>query len=182
MLALDHGGQIVAQDDLAAGGVLRGDDIDGLVGIHVGKAVLGQLVGKAGADDLCAVQAENGIHDGVVLVGSHQLFCHGLCLGKAGLLGGDIDIVIDVAVAGCEMALCHTQEQIALVGGKLYHVDHNCNTPVLSNYKAHWPFSGGNTNSAAAPAAALPFFSMNLWYQKMQVCTRYRIAENLKKN
>ena len=83
MLALDHGGQIVAQDDLAAGGVLRGDDIDGLVGIHVGKAVLGQLVGKAGADDLCAVQAENGIHDGVVLVGSHQLFWHGLCLGKA---------------------------------------------------------------------------------------------------
>ena len=80
------------------------------------------------------------------------------------------------------MALCHTQEQIALVGGKLYHVDHNCNTPVLSNYKAHWPFSGGNTNSAAAPAAALPFFSINLWYQKMRVCTRYRIAENLKKN
>ena len=182
MLALDHGGQIVAQDDLAAGGVLRGDDIDGLVGVHVGKAVLGQLVGKAGADDLRAVQAENGIHDGVVLVGSHQLFCHGLCLGKAGLLGGDIDIVIDVAVAGCEMALCHTQEQIALVGGKLYHVDHNCNTPVLSNYKAHWSFSGGNTNSAAASAAALPFFSMNLWYQKMRVCTRYRIAENLKKN
>ena len=139
MLALDHGGQIVAQDDLAAGGVLRGDHINGLVGVHVGKAVLGQLVGKAGADDLCAVQAENGIHDGVVLVGSHQLFCHSLCLGKAGLLGGDIDIVIDVAVAGCEMALCHTQEQIALVGGKLYHVDHNCNTPVLSNY-GPWPF------------------------------------------
>jgi hypothetical protein len=23
---------------------------------------------------------------------------------------------------------------------------------------------------------------MNLWYQKMRVCTRYRIAENLKKN
>ena len=43
-------------------------------------------------------------------------------------------------------------------------------------------FLSGNTNSAAAPAAALPFFSMNLWYQKMQVCTRYRIAENLKKN
>ena len=49
MLALDHGGQIVAQDDLAAGGVLRGDHINGLVGVHVGKAVLGQLVGKAGA-------------------------------------------------------------------------------------------------------------------------------------
>ena len=43
------------------------------------------------------------------------------------------------AVAGCEMALCHTQEQIALIGGKLYHVDHNCNTPVLSDY-GPWPF------------------------------------------
>jgi hypothetical protein len=34
MLALDHGGQIVTQDDLAAGGVLRGNDVDGLVGVQ----------------------------------------------------------------------------------------------------------------------------------------------------
>ena len=31
-----------------------------------------------------------------------------------------------VAVAGGEVALCHAQEQTALVGGKLYHIDHNC--------------------------------------------------------
>ena len=125
-LALDHRGEIVAEDDLAAAGVLGGDDVDGLVGIHIGKAVFGQLVGQTGADDLRAVQTEHGIHDGAVLIGSHQLLGDSLRLREAGFLGGDIDIVIDVAVAGCEMALCHTQEQIALVGGKLYHIDHNC--------------------------------------------------------
>ena len=49
-----------------------------------------------------------------------------LRLREAGFLGGDVDVVVDVAVAGGEVALCHTQEQTALVGGKLYHIDHNC--------------------------------------------------------
>ena len=66
-----------------------------------------------------------------MLIGGHQFLCHGLCLGQTGFLGGHVDVVVDVAVAGGEMALCHTQEQTALVGGKFYHVDHNCNTPVL---------------------------------------------------
>ena len=41
---------------------IRDSDVDGLVGVHIGKAVLGQLVGKAGANDLRAVQAKHGIH------------------------------------------------------------------------------------------------------------------------
>ena len=117
MLALDHGGQIVAQDDLAAGGVLRRDDIDGLVGVHVGEAVFRELVGQAGADDLGAVQAEDGIHDGAMLIGSHQLLCHGLGLGQTGFLGGHVDVIVDMAVAGGKMPLCHAQEQTALIGG-----------------------------------------------------------------
>ena len=129
MLALDHGGQIVAQDDLAAGGVLRGDHINGLVGVHVGKAVLGQFVGKAGADHLRAVQTEHGVHNGAVLVSGHQLLCHGLGLGKAGLLGGDIDVIVDMAVAGSKVALCYAQEQVTFFGGKLYHIDHRNSTP-----------------------------------------------------
>ena len=46
VLALDHGSKIIPQNDLAAGGVFRRDDVDGLVGVHIGKAVLGQLVWK----------------------------------------------------------------------------------------------------------------------------------------
>ena len=99
------------------------------MGVHVGKAVLGQLVGKAGADDLRAVQTEHGIHDGTVLVGRNQLLCHGSGLGKTGLLGSDVDVIVDVAVAGGEVALCHAQEQVAFLGGKLYHVDHRNSTP-----------------------------------------------------
>ena len=133
MLALDHGGQIVTQDDLAAGGVLRGNDVDGLVGVHVGEAVFRQLVGQTGADDLGAVQAEDRVHDGVVLVGGHQLFGHGFGFGQAGFLGGHVDVIVDMAVAGGKMAFGHAQEQTALIGGKLYHINHNCNTPVLIN-------------------------------------------------
>jgi len=44
VLALDHRGEIVAEDDMAAAGVLGGDEVDGLVSIQVGKAVYGQLV------------------------------------------------------------------------------------------------------------------------------------------
>ena len=115
---------LLPQNDLAAGGVFRRDDVDGLVGVHIGKAVLGQLVGKAGANDLCAVQTEHGIHDGAVLVSVDQLLCHGLGLGKAGLLGGHVDVIVDVAVAGGKMSLGHPQEQFAFAGGKLDHVDH----------------------------------------------------------
>ena len=45
MLAAHHRGDVVPQDDLAARGVLGGDDVDGLVGVHVAEAVFGQLVG-----------------------------------------------------------------------------------------------------------------------------------------
>ena len=126
VLAPDHRGEIVAKDDLAAAGVLGGDDVNRLVGIHVGKAVFGQLVGQTGADDLCAVQTEHGVHDGAVLIGGHQLLGDSLRLREAGFLGGDVDVVVDVAVAGGKVALCHAQEQTAFVGGKLYHIDHNC--------------------------------------------------------
>ena len=153
VLALDHGGKIIPQNDLAAGSVLRRDDIDGLVGVHIGKAVLGQLVGKAGANDLCAVQTEHGIHDGAVLVSADQLLCHGLCLGKAGLLGGHVDVIVDVAVAGGKMSLGHPQEQFAFAGGKLDHVDH-C-TALLFSPGAAAPQNTKQRGSV--PAAALIF-------------------------
>ena len=98
----------------------------GVVGVHIGEAVLGQLVGQTGADDLRAVQTEHGVHDGAVLIGGHQLLGDSLGLREAGFLGGDVDVVVDVAVAGGEVAFGHAQEQTALVGGKLYHIDHNC--------------------------------------------------------
>jgi hypothetical protein len=175
MLALHHGGQVVAQDDLAAGGVLRRDDVDGLVGVHVGKAVLRQLVGKAGADDLGAVQAEHGVHDGVVLVSRHQFFCHGLCLGKAGLLGGDVDVIIDMAVAGGKMTLCHAQEQVAFLGGKLYHVDHRNSTP-LQRFRG-FP---QNTKHRGDCSAAMHLYDLiTLLYRKTPLCTRHKTTKKL---
>ena len=64
-------------------------------------------------------------HDGAVLVGTYQFSGHGLGLRQAGLLGGDVDVIVDVAVAGGKMSLGNAQEQVAFLGGQLDHVDHN---------------------------------------------------------
>src|SRR5699024_1758689 len=119
-----HGGDVVPQDDLAARGVLGGDDVDGLVGIHVAEAVLGQLVGHTGADHLGAVQAQDGVHDGGALVHVHQLFGGLRRFGQAGLLHGHVNVIVDVAVAGGEVPPCDAQDHPLVVGGQLYHVDH----------------------------------------------------------
>ena len=117
MFARDHGRGIFAEQQLAAGGVFRRDHIDGLVGVHVYIAVAGQLAGHAGADDLGAVQAEDGIHDGGVGIRADQFQCHGARFGKAGLLHGNVNVIIDMAVACGKVPLCHAQYKILFLGG-----------------------------------------------------------------
>ena len=86
MLTGDHRGGVFAEKQLAAGGVLRRDDVDRLVGIHIRIAGLCQLTGHAGADDLGAVQAEDRVHNGRRLVLSHQLGGGSACLRQAELV------------------------------------------------------------------------------------------------
>ena len=62
MLIADHGLGIVPEDDLAVAVILRRYHIDSLVAVNAAEAALGQLLRQAGADHLCAVQAQNGIH------------------------------------------------------------------------------------------------------------------------
>ena len=117
VLAFDHGLDVVAEDQLAARGVLRGHHVDGLVRVHVAEVVARQLLGKARADDLHAVQTQHGVDDGGVRIGCHQRLCHSLRLGQARLLHGDVDVVVDVAVAGGKVPLCHAQKEIGSFGG-----------------------------------------------------------------
>jgi hypothetical protein len=96
--------------------MLGGYHVNGLVRVEVDKVALGQLVGKASANDLGAVKAENGIHNGVGSVIGNQLLSNCLCLGKTGLLGGYVNIIIDMAMTGCKVSLGHAKKQISVFG------------------------------------------------------------------
>ena len=121
MLALQHGLEVVAEEQLAVGVVFRADDIDGLVGVDGGKAAFGQFPGKAGADDLGAVQADDGVDDGAGDVFLGQLSGHRLGVAQASLEGGDVDVIVDVAVVGGKVPLGHLQRHRAAAGIDLLH-------------------------------------------------------------
>ena len=125
VLAPDHALGIVPENDLGVGIVFRLQDIDGLVGIDGAEAALGQLLGKAGAHHTGAVQAQYGVHRGVIHEIGHQLPRAVLGLAEAGLLIGDIHIVIDVGVIGCKMAPGNAKGRTAMANGHLHQSDHS---------------------------------------------------------
>lgn len=55
--------------------------IDGLVGVHIAVARLGQLAAHAGADDLGAVQTEDGVDNGGAAVAAYQFLGSSAGLG-----------------------------------------------------------------------------------------------------
>lgn len=118
MFAGDHGRGIIAEKQLAAGGMLGRNHINSAVRVHVGVAGLRQLAGHAGANQLGAVQAQNGIDDGGILKAAAQFGCGGAGLGQAVLGHRQVQIIIDMAVAGGKMTVRQTQRQTGLVTGK----------------------------------------------------------------
>ena len=123
VLACDHRRGVVAEDQLAAGGVFRRGHIDGAVGVHVHVAGAGQLAGHARADHLRAVQAQDGVDDrgGVELAAQHDRRV--TRLGEAVLGHRHVDVVVEVAVAGGEMSRRQTKRDIALPVGILDQLD-----------------------------------------------------------
>ena len=86
-------GWVLSRNSSWLGGVvLGGDDVDGLVGVDGGQARVAQLLGEVSPDDLGAVQAEDGVHNGGDHVGPHQGFGRSLRLALAGLQGGHVQV------------------------------------------------------------------------------------------
>ena len=130
MLARDHRGRILTEKKLAAGGMLRRDHIDRLVRVHIRIAGLGQFACHAGTDDLGTVQTKDGIHDGRRFIGPHQLRCGRACLRQAELCQRDINIIVDMAVAGGIMPLADAQLQVRLTGGQFYKIHRHGGIPL----------------------------------------------------
>jgi hypothetical protein len=57
------------------------------------------------------------------------------------------------------VAFGHPQEQIPVFGGKLYHIDHNANTPVLSFCPAAVPSYPFASSATKAPAWVYVYFT-----------------------
>ena len=122
MLAADHGLEVVTEDHLAVGVVLRGNHIDGLVAVDAHKAGAGEFLGQIGAHNLGAVQADDGIHDGGGHILLHQIFRHGHGLALTGFQGGDVDVVVDVGVVGGEMSGNDLEgDAVGALGAQLDH-------------------------------------------------------------
>ena len=74
-----------------------------------------QLLGQVGADNLGAVQAEDGVHNGAGHIMLRQSLGSQLGLALAGLQGGHVQIAVDVGVVGGKMAVDHLQRHAAIL-------------------------------------------------------------------
>ena len=135
MLSTDHGPDIVPENDLGIGVVLRLQNIDGLVGVDGAEAGLGQLLGNAGTQHGRAVQAEDGIHRRIIEEMGNQLISGVLRLAEPGLLEGNINIIIDMGVIGNEVSLGKAQRHIAPLYGQFDKLDHRTFLQLLRSKK-----------------------------------------------
>ena len=116
---------VVPEDHLAVGIKFRLHNGNISAVVHAAAATVDQFFAQTGADDGRAIQTQNGIDGGVPLILRSQDPGHSLSLRQAGLLKGDINIIIDVAVVGRKMAFRHTQGDIALANGEFHDLKHS---------------------------------------------------------
>lgn len=120
VLAHDHRGQIIAEQQLAAGRMLRSDHVNGAVGVHIGEPGPRQLGRHARADHFRAVQAQDGVDDGGGIEDGHQFLRGFPGLGQAVLGERQVDVIIQVAVAGGKVAPGNAQADVG-AGVREFH-------------------------------------------------------------
>ena len=85
MLVPDHRHNIISEYNLAVIVKLRTYNINGLVHIPGEDAASGQVLRQIGADHLCSLHTDNGIHHHSIKIGPHHPLCHILGLTGSGL-------------------------------------------------------------------------------------------------
>ena len=165
MLTADHGLDVLTEDHLGVGVVLRLHHVDRIVLIDASEAALGQLVGKTGTDHGGAVQTQDRIHGGIVDEVQHQLLGYRLGLAQAGLGVGDVDVIIDMAVVGGEMPVGEPQGDVAVLHRQKIDIDHSRALRLCQN-KKKTSLGPGNCVSAGGPKNA--FFNYIVSTVKIQ--------------
>jgi hypothetical protein len=96
------------------------------------EAGLGQFLGDTGTQDSGAVQAEDGIHGGIIDEMGNELIGAVLGFTQTGLIIGDVDIIVDVRVIGGEVATGDPQGDIAAADRQVHKFDHWEVPPIFS--------------------------------------------------
>ena len=122
MLVPDQGLGVVAEDNLAVGVVLRLQHAD--VAVIVDTAGGGdELFRQTGADDSRAIQTEDRVdRNGTVM--RRKLLGNVSGLGQTGLMVGNINVVVDMAVVGRKMASGHTKGHVSSLDGQFLNFNH----------------------------------------------------------
>ena len=108
-LALNHGLDVITENDLGVCIIFGLYNIDGLMGIDGVEAGLGQFLGNTGTQNGSAVQTQDGINGCIINEMGNQLVSGSLGFAQTSLLLGNIDVVIDVGVVCCEMTAGNAQ-------------------------------------------------------------------------
>ena len=119
-------------------------------------SVIEGILCQAGANDGSAIQAKHRIHRRVVFEILHQIPGHIPGFTEPGFLEGHINIIIDVAVVGGEMASGNPQGDIAMADGQLCKTDHS-KFLLCENKESVFHSSGTSVSSGAAEKR---FFSL----------------------
>ena len=99
------------------------------------EAGLGQFLGDTGTQDSGAVQAEDGIHGGIIDEMGNELVGTVLSFTQTGLVIGDVDVVVDVRVIGGEVAAGDPKRDIATADRQIHKFDHLGVPPIIIFFK-----------------------------------------------
>ena len=116
VFAADHHLVVLPDDHLSGKIILRGHDIDRLVGVHGHDPGLGQFLRHIGADDLHAVHTYNSIHHRAGNIILAHCPGSGLCLILSGFHCRHINVIIDMGVRGHKMPRNDLHNDIIIAG------------------------------------------------------------------
>ena len=119
MLAGDHGLDVVTENDLGVGIVLRLQNVNSLVLVDGAETGLGQFLSNAGTQNSGTVQTQDGIHWCIIDKMRHQFVSGGPGLAQTGLLISNVNIVVNMGMIGSKVAFRKTQGDVAAGNGQV---------------------------------------------------------------
>ena len=106
--------KVVPENDLGIIVELRLDHIDRLMLIDGAKTALCQLLSNTRTQHRRPVQTKNSIYRRIIDKMRNQSVGGRFGLAESGFLGGNINIIVNMAVVGCKMAPGITQGYITM--------------------------------------------------------------------
>ncbi len=116
ILPFQHRLGVVTEDQHIVFAEVFAEDEDFFTGVDGAGAVaaaLGKMTCETGTDNAGAVHTEDGVDHGIGKIALGELLGNGVGILQAGLLPGDINKIIGMAVSGRKMSLSNTQGHVA---------------------------------------------------------------------